>query len=64
MSETSCWNLVNPATEEVFRTLKPTSEAELESILARMRAAQALWRDVPVQQRVEICCQFIGAFFP
>ena len=62
MSETSCWNLVNPATEEVFRTLKPTSEAELESILARMRAAQALWRDVPVQQRVEICCQFIGAF--
>jgi acyl-CoA reductase-like NAD-dependent aldehyde dehydrogenase len=62
MSEATSWNLVNPATEEVFRTVTPTSEAELESILSRMRAAQALWRDVPVAQRVEICKQFIAAF--
>ncbi|MGD0128979.1 MAG: aldehyde dehydrogenase family protein [Terriglobia bacterium] len=62
MSEASAWKLVNPATEEVFRTLEPTSEAELDAILSRMRAAQALWRDVPVQERVEICTQFIAAF--
>jgi len=62
MSEAPSWNLVNPATEEVFRTVAPTSEAELESILLRMRAAQALWRDVPVEQRVKICRQFITAF--
>jgi len=62
MAEASNWNLVNPATEEVFRTIEPTSEAELESILSRMRAAQALWRDVPVPERVAICTQFIAAF--
>ena len=62
MSEASGWNLVNPATEEVFRTLKPTSEAELESILSKMRAAQALWRNVPVRHRVEPCRRFISAF--
>jgi acyl-CoA reductase-like NAD-dependent aldehyde dehydrogenase len=62
MAEASNWNLVNPATEEVFRTVAPTSYAELESILSRMPAAQALWRDVPVQERVEICTQFIAAF--
>ena len=62
MSEATGWKLVNPATEDVFRIIEPTSEAELESILSRMRAAQALWRDVPVEQRVEICCQFITAF--
>ena len=62
MSDDSAWKLVNPATEEVFRTVEPTSEAELEAILLRMRAAQTLWRDVPVEQRVAICAQFIAAF--
>jgi acyl-CoA reductase-like NAD-dependent aldehyde dehydrogenase len=62
MSEAAGWKLVNPATEEVFRTIEPTSQVELESILSRMRAAQALWRDVPVQHRVETCRQFISAF--
>ena len=62
MSEASSWNLVNPATEEVFRSVGPTSESELEAILSRMRAAQAVWRDASVQQRVEICNQFIAAF--
>jgi len=32
-------NLVNPATEEIFRTLEPTSESELASTLEKMRAA-------------------------
>ena len=62
MSDNSAWKLVNPATGEVSRTISPTTEPELESILSGMRAAQALWRDVPVQQRMETCCQFIRAF--
>jgi len=62
MSETPAWNLVNPATEKVLRTIEPTPEAEIESILARMRAAQQLWRDVPVKQRVDLCRPFIAAF--
>jgi len=61
-SETSVWNLINPATEEVFRTIEPTSESELESILSRMRRAQQQWRDVSVQERVDVCRQFIAAF--
>jgi acyl-CoA reductase-like NAD-dependent aldehyde dehydrogenase len=55
-------NLVNPATEEIFRTLEPTSESELPSVLERMRAAQRKWRDVPVSERVEICRGFVPAF--
>jgi acyl-CoA reductase-like NAD-dependent aldehyde dehydrogenase len=62
MSGTSNWNLVNPATESVFRVIEPTHEAELESILGKMRAAQQLWRDVPVAQRADVCRQFIDAF--
>jgi acyl-CoA reductase-like NAD-dependent aldehyde dehydrogenase len=62
MSEASAWNLVNPATEEVFRTIEPTPESELESILSRMRAAQQQWRDVAVRERVDTCRQFIEAF--
>ncbi len=62
MSGTSTWNLVNPATEKVFRVIEATPEVELESILARMRAAQRHWRDVPVPQRAEVCREFIDAF--
>ena len=62
MIETSLWNLVNPASEEVFRTIEPTSEAELESILSRMRLAQLQWREVPLQVRMDACRQFIAAF--
>lgn len=64
MIETSVWSLVNPATEKVFRTIQPTSESEVETILRRMRAAQQEWRDIPVQKRVDICRQFIDAFRP
>ena len=62
MIETSLWNLVNPATEEVFCAVEPTSEAELESILSRMRLAQQQWREVPLQVRIDACRQFIAAF--
>ncbi len=62
MTETSLMNLVNPATEEVFRTLEPTPEAELASVLDKMRTAQRKWRDVPVGERVEICRGFVDAF--
>ncbi|HXB70524.1 MAG TPA: aldehyde dehydrogenase family protein [Candidatus Acidoferrales bacterium] len=62
MTETSLINLVNPATEETFRTLEPTAESELASVLERMRAAQRKWREVPVSERVEICRGFVDAF--
>ena len=62
MTATSSMNLVNPATEETFRTLDMTSEAELGAILERMRAAQMKWREVPVAERVETCRGFVNAF--
>ena len=62
MTETSLIHLVNPATEELFRVIEPTSEAELASILQKMRTAQQKWRDVPVSERVEICRGFVSAF--
>ena len=62
MIETSTWNLVNPASEEVFRAVEPTSDSELESILSRMRIAQQQWREVPVPARMDACRQFIDAF--
>jgi acyl-CoA reductase-like NAD-dependent aldehyde dehydrogenase len=62
MIETSLIHLVNPATEELYRAIEPTSEAELASILGKMRAAQQKWREVPVSERVEICRGFVEAF--
>ena len=62
MTATPTMNLVNPATEETFRTLEMTSEAELGAILERMRAAQKRWREVPVNEKVEICRGFVDAF--
>jgi len=62
MTATRLMKLVNPATEETFRTLEMTSEAELGAILERMRTAQKKWREVPVSERVEICRGFVDAF--
>jgi acyl-CoA reductase-like NAD-dependent aldehyde dehydrogenase len=62
MTANPTMNLVNPATEETFRTLEMTSEAELGAILERMRAAQKKWRELPVDERVEICRGFVDAF--
>ena len=62
MTATLSMNLVNPATEETFRTLEMTSEAELGAILDCMRLAQTKWRQTPVNERVEICRGFVDAF--
>ncbi len=62
MTQTSTWNLVNPATEEVFRAIESTSDADLDSLLARMHVAQRAWRDVPVAQRAAICQEFVDQF--
>jgi len=56
------WTLINPANETVYRTIEPTLDTELASILKRMRRAQQAWRDVPVERRVEICRPFLDAF--
>jgi acyl-CoA reductase-like NAD-dependent aldehyde dehydrogenase len=56
------WTLINPANETVYRTIEPTPESELASILERTRRAQQAWRDVPVERRVEICRPFLDAF--
>ncbi len=55
-------HIVNPATGDVYRSIRPTSEAEIYAILSRMRAAQQDWRDVPVETRAELCRQLIDAF--
>ena len=62
MTETSLIHLVNPATGETFRAIEPTTDAELATVLEKMRAAQQKWRDVPVSERVEICRGFVEAF--
>lgn len=62
MSEPTRWELVNPATGSVFRTVEATPESDVEAILRRMRRAQQEWRDVPVERRVEICRPFLEAF--
>ena len=62
MTARSSMNLVNPATEETFRSLEMTSEAELGAILERMRFAQKKWREMPVAEKVEICHGFVDAF--
>jgi acyl-CoA reductase-like NAD-dependent aldehyde dehydrogenase len=62
MTATPTINLVNPATEETFRTLEMTSETELGAILERMRMAQKKWREVSVNERVDICRGFVDAF--
>jgi acyl-CoA reductase-like NAD-dependent aldehyde dehydrogenase len=61
MIDTSQWNLINPATAETFRTIEPTSDSALDSVVSRMRHAQRQWREVPVGVRVEACGQFIDA---
>ncbi len=62
MIETSAWNLVNPATGEVYRTIESTAATGIEAILARMRQAQQDWREVAVEKRAAACRRFIDAF--
>jgi acyl-CoA reductase-like NAD-dependent aldehyde dehydrogenase len=62
MSENANWQLVNPASEKVFGAIQPTPEAEIESILGRMRIAQRHWREVQVAERADACRKFIDEF--
>ena len=38
------------------------SEAEIARVLARARAAQARWREVPLAERARLCTRFVDAF--
>src|SRR4051794_7202212 len=62
MSTTSSWNVINPATEAIYCTVQPTTGDELEAIVARMRAAQQVWRTTSLEERAAACRQFIDAF--
>lgn len=56
------WTLVNPATEEPFRSVPFTDSRELAHLVERARKAQTQWRHVPVEERVRIVSQMIPAF--
>lgn len=62
MTAPAAWTLINPATEEPFRTIEATSASELERILNRMRAAQRAWREAPLEERLRIAGQFVEVF--
>jgi acyl-CoA reductase-like NAD-dependent aldehyde dehydrogenase len=55
-------DIINPATGEVYRSIEPTPENEIDATLCRMRAAQQEWREVPLEKRAEVCRRFIDAF--
>jgi acyl-CoA reductase-like NAD-dependent aldehyde dehydrogenase len=59
---TGTWTLVNPATGRPFREVALTPPEEVEAIVARARAAQRAWRDVPVAERVRVVRQMVPAF--
>ena len=56
------WTLVNPATEEPFRSVPFTDPSELVRLVHGARVAQRQWRHVPVEERVRIVSQMIPAF--
>jgi acyl-CoA reductase-like NAD-dependent aldehyde dehydrogenase len=56
------WKIINPATEQVFCTVQPTPDAEVERIIGRMRTAQIAWRDSAMEERIAACTRFIDAF--
>ncbi len=62
MIQATTWSIVNPATGEVYRSIEPTGDSELERILERMRAAQPEWRDAPIEQSAEVCRRFVDVF--
>ena len=62
MNTTSSWNVINPATEAVFCTVRPTTDAELAEIVTKMRVAQKVWSAISLEERAAACRQFIDAF--
>jgi acyl-CoA reductase-like NAD-dependent aldehyde dehydrogenase len=56
------YTLINPTTEEPFREVAYTTEAELEAAVDRARAAQGAWRRTPVAERARVVGQMVPAF--
>ena len=56
------WTLINPASEEPFRSVAFTDARELAHIVQRARRAQGEWRQVSVAERVRIVSQMVPAF--
>jgi succinate-semialdehyde dehydrogenase/glutarate-semialdehyde dehydrogenase len=54
-------DVVNPRTGEVDYHFTPPSEAELDALCARLRAAQPSWREAGMARRVEVLQQFKAA---
>ena len=54
--------LINPATEALFRAVETTREDDVLRLLGRMRRAQPEWARTPVRERLRIARQFIGSF--
>jgi acyl-CoA reductase-like NAD-dependent aldehyde dehydrogenase len=49
---------INPATGEVLRELECAGEGEVQSAVARARAAQAAWVEIGVRRRVAVLREF------
>ncbi len=56
------WTLVNPATEEPFRTVSYTDPPEVARLLERAQRAQREWRNIPLDERVRTVSQIMPAF--
>ena len=50
--------LVNPATEEVFEEIEPTSISNLTFMVENAKKAQKKWKHSPVQERKDILSRF------
>ena len=56
------YQVVNPATGAVVETFDYASEKEIESTLAAVHSAYAVWRDVPIAERAKVVKR-IGELF-
>jgi acyl-CoA reductase-like NAD-dependent aldehyde dehydrogenase len=54
---------VNPATGEVLRELECAGESEVQSAVARARAAQAAWAELGLRRRIAIVREFQGKLY-
>ena len=52
---------VNPATGQVLREFECASESQVQSAVARARAAQAAWQEIGVRNRIAILREFQNA---
>ena len=47
-------DIINPATEEVLKTLKEDTAAEVSSKIASLKEGQVFWARVPIEERIAI----------